>query len=310
MAASCISVTVSAAASLVAVGRSVESGVSSQTARHGLAFPSISASCSVERKLGSGLSFFSFSSRTVRNNGLVARAVELDETKDGILFSDDTPDSEPAAVEETPAPAAGTTKLYVGNLPWSVDSKALAEIFQDSGNVELVEVIYDRDTQRSRGFAFVTMRTSEDAERAIETLDGYELEGRVLKVNYPQTSKDGPRSFRNDRPPRRDGEGFSPRSGGGSSSVNKIFTGNLSWSVDDVALAQLFSEYGQVVDAKVVHDRETGRSRGFGFCTMSSKTEVDNAIQALDGAEFDGRILRVNHAGDKPERRDSPRREY
>lgn len=65
--------------------------------------------------------------------------------------------------------------------------------------------------------------------------------------------------------------------------TNRIYVGNLPWQVDDARLEQVFSEYGKVVNARVVSDRETGRSRGFGFVTMSSETEVNDAIAALDG---------------------------
>jgi nucleolin len=64
----------------------------------------------------------------------------------------------------------------------------------------------------------------------------------------------------------------------------------------------LFSEHGEVVNATVVYDRETGRSRGFGFVTMASKDELDDAISALDGQELDGRPLRVNVAAERPQR--------
>lgn len=89
-------------------------------------------------------------------------------------------------------------------------------------------------------------------------------------------------------PPPRRGE-FSPRGprGGGagapSSGGNRVYVGNLSWGVDDLALETLFSEQGKVVEAKVVYDRESGRSRGFGFVTYSSAEEVDNAIDSLNG---------------------------
>lgn len=71
-----------------------------------------------------------------------------------------------------------------------------------------------------------------------------------------------------------------PRSSG---PVFRIYVGNLPWQVDDSRLEQVFSEHGKVVEARVVSDRETGRSRGFGFVTMSSETEVNDAIAALDG---------------------------
>lgn len=97
------------------------------------------------------------------------------------------------------------------------------------------------------------------------------LEGRALRVNS------GP-------PPPRDefpSKGF--RNGGGFDSSNRVYVGNLSWGVDNLALQTLFSEQGKVVDAKVVFDRETGRSRGFGFVTYSSAEEVNNAIEFLNG---------------------------
>lgn len=64
---------------------------------------------------------------------------------------------------------------------------------------------------------------------------------------------------------------------------SRIYVGNLPWSVDEARLEQVFSEHGKVVDARVVYDRESGRSRGFAFLTMSSQREMDDAIAALDG---------------------------
>lgn len=63
----------------------------------------------------------------------------------------------------------------------------------------------------------------------------------------------------------------------------RIYVGNLPWQVDDTRLEQVFSEHGKVVNARVVYDRESGRSRGFGFVTMSTETELNDAIAALDG---------------------------
>ncbi|KAH8954547.1 hypothetical protein BDL97_08G084600 [Sphagnum fallax] len=209
-------------------------------------------------------------------------------------------ETEPLSLNAIDSPTAlEGSKLYVGNLPWTCDSQQLAEIFEDCGNVEIVEVMYDRMTQRSRGFAFVTMRSTQDAMAAIEKLDGSDFGGRILKVNFPQSSAREPRrSNYNDSPPRREG--------GSYDSPNKLFVGNLSWNVDDVALETIFSDYGKVLDAKVISDRETGKSRGFGFVTLASATEVNEAIKNLDGAEYDGRQLRVNLAGEKP----APRHNY
>jgi len=75
-----------------------------------------------------------------------------------------------------------------------------------------------------------------------------------------------------------------------------IYVGNLSFNTDDHGLSEVFAEFGSVASAKVVMDRETDRSRGFGFVEMDSSDEASAAIEALDGAELDGRNLRVNEA--------------
>ena len=75
-----------------------------------------------------------------------------------------------------------------------------------------------------------------------------------------------------------------------------IYVGNLPFSTAGADLETLFTEYGQVDSAAVISDRETGRSRGFGFVEMSDDAEARKAIEELDGADFDGRNLRVNEA--------------
>jgi nucleolin len=80
-------------------------------------------------------------------------------------------------------------------------------------------------------------------------------------------------------PPR---EQSSPR--GPRGEPNRVYVGNLSWGVDNSALATLFNEQGEVLEARIIYDRESGRSRGFGFVTYGSSEEVENAISNLDGA--------------------------
>jgi len=82
----------------------------------------------------------------------------------------------------------------------------------------------------------------------------------------------------------------------------KLYVGNISWDTSEDALADCFRQYGDVLDAKIVTDRETGRSRGFGFVTMSSTEEARIAQEKLDGFELDGRPLRVNEAREREER--------
>ena len=76
----------------------------------------------------------------------------------------------------------------------------------------------------------------------------------------------------------------------------KIYVGNLGFSVSSESLSTKFSQFGTVSSAKVIVDRDTNRSKGFGFVEMSSSIEAKNAIQSLNGSEFEGRQMNVSEA--------------
>lgn len=80
----------------------------------------------------------------------------------------------------------------------------------------------------------------------------------------------------------------------------KIYVGNLSFNTSEERLSETFSQYGTVVSAKLITDRDTGRSKGFGFIEMGSASEAEEAISTLNGADVDGRNIKVNEAMDKP----------
>ncbi|KFK29018.1 hypothetical protein AALP_AA7G078100 [Arabis alpina] len=206
-------------------------------------------------------------------------AVEDKEEEPEAEFSDG--EEADVVVSEPPEEA----KLFVGNLAYDVDSQALAMLFEQAGTVEIAEVIYNRETDQSRGFGFVTMSTVEEAEKAVDKFNRYDLNGRALTVN-----KAAPRGSRPERQPRVYEPAF------------RVYVGNLPWDVDNARLEQVFSEHGKVIEARVVYDRETGRSRGFGFVTMSNEIEVNDAIAALDGQNMEGRAIRVNVAEERPRR--------
>ncbi len=81
--------------------------------------------------------------------------------------------------------------------------------------------------------------------------------------------------------------------------AKKLFVGNLSYSVTSESLEEMFKQFGEVESAAVIMDRETGRSKGFGFVEMNDDAAADAAIKALDGNEQDGRKLTVNEARPK-----------
>lgn len=85
--------------------------------------------------------------------------------------------------------------------------------------------------------------------------------------------------------------------------TGKLFVGGLSWDTTSEDLRNAFEGFCSVADAKVISDRDTGRSRGFGFVTLADGSETANVIQQMDGFMLDGRNLRVNEAND---RRDAP----
>jgi cold-inducible RNA-binding protein len=89
-------------------------------------------------------------------------------------------------------------KLYVGNIPYSLDNDSLKELFEEFGAVSSAQIIEDRDTGRSKGFAFVEMSNTDEAQAAIDAMNGKEIDGRSLTVNEAR-----PRVERSDRGGRR-----------------------------------------------------------------------------------------------------------
>ena len=79
----------------------------------------------------------------------------------------------------------------------------------------------------------------------------------------------------------------------------KLFVGGISWNTSEAGLREAFERFGEVQEATVVTDRETGRSRGFGFVTFAEPDAADKAMTEMDGTELDGRVVRVNEAHDK-----------
>lgn len=84
--------------------------------------------------------------------------------------------------------------------------------------------------------------------------------------------------------------------------AKKLFVGSLPWGVDDAKLQELFAAFGQVVSATVLKDRDTGRSRGFGFVEMADDAAADEAVNKLNGSDLDGRKIVVNVARPREDR--------
>ncbi|MDO5570749.1 MAG: RNA-binding protein [Bacteroidales bacterium] len=81
-----------------------------------------------------------------------------------------------------------------------------------------------------------------------------------------------------------------------------LFIGNLSWAISDADLRDLFAEYGEIKSAKVIKDRETGKSRGFAFVELADENEAKRAISELNGASYDSKVISVTEARPREER--------
>ncbi|EPS68161.1 hypothetical protein M569_06611, partial [Genlisea aurea] len=179
-------------------------------------------------------------------------------------------------------------RLYVGNLPFSITSAQLSEIFSEAGGVVSVEIVYDRVTDRSRGFGFVTMSSVDEAKEAIRLFDQSQIGGRTAKVNFPEVPRGGEREVLRSKI-RAGNQGF-------IDSPHKIYAGNLSWSLRSQGLGEAFADQPGFLSAKVIFDRESGRSRGFGFVTFSSSQEANSALNTMNGTEIEGRPLKLDLA--------------
>ncbi|XVF55876.1 hypothetical protein PTKIN_Ptkin06aG0071700 [Pterospermum kingtungense] len=166
-------------------------------------------------------------------------------------------------------------RLYVGNLPYSMTSSELSEIFSEAGRVASVEIVYRRATDRSRGFAFVTMGSVDEAKVAIRLFDGSQIGGRTVKVNFPEVPRGGEREVMGPK------IGRSHRSF--VDSPYKIYAGNLGWGVTSEGLKDAFASQPGLLSAKVIYERDTGRSRGFGFVSFESAETVEAALNAMNG---------------------------
>ncbi|QRV96622.1 RNA recognition motif protein [Ceratobasidium sp. AG-Ba] len=210
-----------------------------------------------------------------------------------------------------------SAKIYVGNLSWNTNDDTLRDAFGQFGQVLDSIVMRDRETGRSRGFGFVTYGTQQEADNAISSMNDQELDGRRIKVNGANQRSGGGGGgggggYGGGGAGGYGGGGYGGGGYGGGGYGGGGYggggyqqggyqqgygqQGNLSWNTNDDTLRQVFSQYGNVLDSIVMRDRETGRSRGFGFVTYASEGEASGAIQTANNIELDGRQIKVNLA--------------
>ncbi|XP_022759449.1 30S ribosomal protein 2, chloroplastic [Durio zibethinus] len=183
------------------------------------------------------------------------------------------------------SPSEAARRLYIGNIPRTVNNDELTKIVEEHGAVEKAEVMYDKYSGRSRRFAFVTMKTVEDANAAIEKINGTKIGGREIKVNITEKPL-----------PQVDLSLLQAEDSQFIDSPHKVYVGNLAKTVTSDTLKKFFSEKGKVVSAKVSRVPGTSKSRGFGFVTFSSEEEVEAAVSSFNNSLLEGQQVRVNKA--------------
>jgi len=182
--------------------------------------------------------------------------------------------TEATTVPPPPAPVASTTNaasegpegrqsfhsasLYVGDLNPEVNEGLLFEIFNAVGPVASIRVCRDAVTRRSLGYAYVNFHQVPDAERALDTMNYTDIKGRPCRIMWSQR----------DPSIRRSG-------------VGNIFVKNLHESIDNKSLYDTFSLFGNILSCKVVTDRETGGSMGYGYIHYDSAEAANAAIEKL-----------------------------
>lgn len=182
------------------------------------------------------------------------------------------------SVEKTHQQQNLKRKLYVVNFPWSLTVVDIKNLFGQCGDVKDVEIIKQQDG-RSRGFAFVTMASGEEAQAVIDEFDSKELSGRTIRVEFAkQFKKPSPR----------------PSNPQVQETHHKLYVSNLAWKARSSHLRDFVSlNFKTPVSARVVFDGPSGKSGGYGFVSFATKEEATDAISALNGQELMGRPVNL-----------------
>lgn len=184
-----------------------------------------------------------------------------------------------------------TANLFVGNLSWNIDEEWLTREFEEFGELAGVRIITDRDSGRSKGFGYVEFTTAENGAKALEARNGYELDGRGLRVDFSaprDANAQTPQQKQNDRAAKF-GDVKNPP-------AQTLFVGNISFEADESTLTEYFQEHGSINSIRLPTDRETGAPKGFGYVEMGSIEEAQAAFEALQGADVAGRPIRLDYA--------------
>mmetsp|Transcript_14332 Transcript_14332/g.18729 ORF Transcript_14332/g.18729 Transcript_14332/m.18729 type:complete len:383 (-) Transcript_14332:146-1294(-) len=179
--------------------------------------------------------------------------------------------------------------VFLGNLPFELTKDETIELGAQYGEVKQINVPLNRDSGLPRGFAFIDYATAEEAQAAIDNLDGFLFKGRNIRASV---SDPGQKKTKSDEKLEKE-------------DVAKVYVGNIPFETSKEELLEFYKGFVDAVEAYIPINRDTGAGRGFGFVTIKSG-DVQSAIDQTNGIEYEGRPLIVNlplPPGQRKERR-------
>ncbi|KAK9315958.1 hypothetical protein V1522DRAFT_350640 [Lipomyces starkeyi] len=229
--------------------------------------------------------------------------MDVDSSSDGASESEsesesesasDSSDSEeevkkPAAKKSKSATAAATKTLFVGRLSWNVDDDWLKREFEEVGEVVSARIVFDKHSGKSKGFGYVDFADAASAQKAIDELQGKEIDGRPVNLDLSAA-----------RPAENSGTNRNARAEKFGDKLSEpsdtLFLGNLSFSVDRDNLFEVFGAHGNVLNVRLPTNPETEQLKGFGYVQFSSVEEAKDALDALNGTPIAGRSVRIDYS--------------
>lgn len=155
--------------------------------------------------------------------------------------------------------------------------------------------MFDRDSQRSKGFGYVDFATVEAATKAVETMNGKEVDGRNIRVDYGNA-----RPSRDNMAEKRANK-FGDRK---SEPAETLFLGSLSFDTNEDGIYEAFGDFGDIQRVTLPTDRDTGAPKGFGYVQFGSVEQATKALESMNGQQLGGRTIRVDYAPPKQDNRE------
>lgn len=215
---------------------------------------------------------------------------KAEESEESSSSASPEPETKKAKTEEASSSEPAT--LFIGRLSWNIDDDWLKREFEKYPGVISARVISDRQTGRSKGYGYVDFESKEVADKALEEMQGAEIDGRPINVDI-STAKPKTQDRSNDRA-KKFGDSKSEPS-------DTLFIGNLSFDSDRDSVTEFFAEHGPIMGVRLPTHPETEQLKGFGYVQFESVEAAQNALDKLNGEYLNNRAVRLDFSTPKPQ---------